>query len=45
MDIPVDETIIITSEDDIIITDDEIKGQKQGRKEHSIRQMNSVPSI
>ena len=44
-DIPADETIIITSEDDIIITDNEIKRQKQMRIEDSTTQMNSMHSI
>ena len=42
---PADKTIIVTSENDIIITDNEIKGQKQRRKEDSTTQMNSMCSI
>ena len=44
-DPPADKTIVVTSENDIIITDNEIKGQKQRRKDDSTTQMNSMPSI
>ena len=42
---PADETTIVTSENDIIITDNEIKGQKQRRKEDSTTEIKSMPSI
>ena len=38
-------TIITTSECDVLIIDNEMKGQKQRRKGDCTSQMNSVPSI
>ena len=42
---PADETIIITSKEGIIITDDEIKKIRANKKEDNTTRMNSMSSI